>query len=483
MPHPRAILLFVRIVACCFVAAGALHPAVAAEPTWKAGTATADITPTEPQWMAGYGGRTRPADGALHPLYIKVLALEDARGHRAIVLSSDLLGIPQSIYDHTCAALKTRFGLERAQIMLNASHSHCTPVLRGALYDAYPLPDSQRPVIERYSTQLEARIVDTVARAFAQLAPARVSAGQGRTGFAVNRRNNPEGSVPKLIADGALKGPVDHAVPVLAVSDEKGALKAVVFGYACHNTTLSFYQWAGDYAGFAQMALERSHPGAVAMFFMGCGADQNPLPRREVFLAERYGQMLAAAVEDVLLQTRSPLPPLLATGHELVPLKLGAPPTLAELEKLAVVPAGKQPSTQTRWAARLASDLKAGKSFPSTYPYPVQVWQLGGRQLWITLGGEVVVDYALRFKAEFGAGTWVAGYCNDVMAYIPSARVLAEDKPGHPRGRVGYEGNTSMYVYGLPAHRWDDDVEEQIAGSVQQLVRQVQDAAATRTSP
>jgi hypothetical protein len=198
--------------------------------------------------------------------------------------------------------LKQKFGLERAQIMLNASHSHCTPVLRGALYDAYPLPADQKPIIERYSQELEAKIVDTVDKAFADLAPARIAAGQGITRFAVNRRNNPEGSVPKLIQENALKGPSDHSVPVLIVSTPDGALKSVVFGYACHNTTLSFYQWCGDYAGFAQIALERNHPGAVAMFFMGCGADQNPLPRREVSLAQRYGEMLAAAVEEVVLQ-------------------------------------------------------------------------------------------------------------------------------------------------------------------------------------
>jgi neutral ceramidase len=461
------------LFASIFILLSWLAPAFGADAGWKAGTATAEITPNQPQWMAGYGGRTRPADGALHPLFIKVLALEDARGHRAIVLSSDLLGIPQTVYDNTCAALKQRFGLERAQIMLNASHSHCTPVLRGALYDAYPLPESQKPVIERYSTELEAKIVETVGKAFASLKPARVAAGQGVTRFAVNRRNNPEGSVPKLIEQNALKGPVDHSVPMLSVSAPNGALQAVVFGYACHNTTLSFYQWCGDYAGFAQMALERNHPGAVAMFFMGCGADQNPLPRREVVLAQRYGEMLAAAVEEVLLQKPATLAPTLATAHELATLNFGDAPTIAELEKMAVIPAGKQASTQTRWAARLLIDAKAGRPFARTYPYPVQVWQLGGKQLWIALGGEVVVDYSLRFKREFGAETWVAGYVNDVMAYIPSARVLAEDKPASAGGRSGYEGNTSMYVYGQPAHRWGDDVEDRIAGSVQRLVTQV----------
>ena len=445
----------------------------AAEPAWKAGLAVTDITPTDAQWMSGYGGRNRPADGKLHPLFIKVLALEDGAGHRAIVMSSDLLGIPQTIYDRTCDALKQRFGFERAQIMLHASHSHCTPVLRGALYDAYTaMPASQHPVIERYSEELEGKIVDTVARAVAALAPARLAAGQGVTRFAVNRRNNPEASVARLREQNALKGPSDHSVPVLAVSDAKGALKAVVFGYACHNTTLSFYQWAGDYAGFAQIALERNHPGVAAMFFSGCGADQNPLPRRDVFVAQRYGEMLAAAVEEVLLQNPTPLAPTLQTAHELADLQFGEAPTAAELEKLTVVPAGKQPTTMSRWATRLLAELKAGKPLARSYPYPVQAWQLGGKQLWIALGGEVVVDYALRFKAEFGSATWIAGYANDVMAYIPSARVLNEDKPA-PVGRSGYEGNTSMYVYGQPAHRWAEDVEHRIAQSVQRVVRQV----------
>lgn len=467
------VVRWVQVTALALICASLNGPLSAAETLWKAGVATAEITPVHPQWMAGYGGRDRPADGKLHPLYLKILALEDAKGRRAIVMSSDLLGIPQTIYDATCAALKQQFGLERAQIMLHASHSHCTPVLRGALYDAYPLPDNQRPVIERYSSELEAKIVATAGQAIAALAPARVAAGQGVTGFAVNRRNNPEGSVTKLREQNALKGPSDHSVPVLVVSEPTGKLKAVVFGYACHNTTLSFYQWAGDYAGFAQIALERNHPGAAAMFFSGCGADQNPLPRREVFLAQRYGEMLAAAVEEVLLKNPASLAPTLEMAHEQVSLKFGDAPTPAELEQLAAVPAGKAPSTQSRWAARLLADVKAGKPLARSYSYPTQVWRLGGKQLWIALGGEVVVDYALRFKAEYGAETWVAGYANDVMAYIPSARILAEDKLPRAPGRSGYEGNTSMYVYGQPAHRWADDVEHTIAESVRGLVLQL----------
>ena len=438
-----------------------------AEPAvWKAGTARANITPTQALWMAGFGARTNPAAGKLMDLWIKVLALEDARGHRAIILSSDLLGFPQSIYRHTCIELKKRFGLAQEQILLSASHTHCGPVLRGALYDIYPLDQSQIELIEKYSAELEGKIVETVSKALGDLAPARLAAGQGTAGFAVNRRNNLEPEVPKLIEQRALKGPVDHSVPVLAVYLPDGKLKAVLFGYACHNTVMDFYQWCGDYAGFAQLALEKSHPEANAMFFMGCGADQNALPRRTLELCERYGNMLAAAVEEALLAPPRTLAPELRTTMELVPLQLGPPPTVAELEKLKT---DESPLTQ-RWAARLLADLKAGKPFLRTFPLPLQAWQLGGQQLLITLGGEPVVDWSLKFKQEFGPQTWVAGYCNDVMGYIPSLRVLKEDVPPLAQSRWGYEGAYSTVVYGLPASRWGEDVENLVSDGARRLV-------------
>ena len=438
--------------------------------SWKAGTARANITPTQPLWMAGFGSRTKPAEGKEIDLWIKALALEDARGRRAVILSGDLLGFPQSMYHHTCAALKEKFALEPDQILLTVSHTHSGPVLRGALYDVYPLDAAQISLIENYSDDLEAKIVETVGKAIADLAPARLAAGLGAAGFAVNRRNNLEPDVPRLIAQGALKGPVDHSVPVLAVYRPDGKLKAVLFGYACHNTVLDFYKWCGDYAGFAQLALEKSHPGATAMFTMGCGADQNALPRHQLELAERYGHMLAAAVEEALLAPPRALPPELRTSMQMVTLHLGPPPTEAELETLKT----NNVAMTRRWATRLLGDLKAGKPFIHDYPLPVQAWQFGGQQLLITLGGEPVVDWALKFKQDFGPQTWVAGYCNDVMNYIPSLRVLKEDVPPMTSSRWGYEGAHATMVYGLPASRWADDVEDLVSAGVRRAVEGLQ---------
>ncbi len=119
----------------------------------------------------------------------------------------------------------------------------------------------------------------------------------------------------------------------------------------------------------------------------------------------------------------------------------------------------------------MLEDVKQGKGVRTTYPYPVGIWKFKGTDAkndlsWIFLGGEVVVDFALRLPLDIAkkpaditsplSPTWVAGYSNDVMAYIPSRRVLTEG---------GYEGASAMIYYGLPSS-WAPDVEEKIVAEV-----------------
>ncbi len=181
--------------------------------------------------------------------------------------------------------------------MLTSSHTHSGPVVRDNLADMYPMGEAEAKKIGPYTKQLEGWIVEAVAEAVKGLAPARLSVGQGTARFAVNRR---QAAAKGVVIGSNPAGPVDHSVPVLDVADAKGKRIAVVFGYACHNTTMDFLRWCGDYAGYAQEELERRHKGAVAMFWSGCGGDANPLPRRKLELCQKYGMELAAAVDDVL---------------------------------------------------------------------------------------------------------------------------------------------------------------------------------------
>ncbi len=431
----------------------------AGEQGWKAGVARTEITPPQGLWMAGYAARTRPAEGVLQPLWVKALALQAPGSDPAVVVTSDLLGFPRTLSGRVAAALRERFGLERSRVMLTSSHTHSGPVLSGALLDIYPMDEQQWGLVDGYSRQLETRIVETVGAALAGMQPAWLYSGAGRASFAVNRRNNKEGDVPSLQARGVrLKGPVDHSVPVLAVRDAAGKLVAILFGYACHATTLDQYEWSGDYPGVAQLALESGHPGAVALFHAGCGADQNPIPRRTVELCEKYGKMLAVSVDAVLGRRMKRVDPGLATAFSVAELGFEAPLSRARLDQIASESAGYR----QRWAKRLIALHQQGTVFETGYPYPVQVWRLGRKQMWVALGGEVVVDYPLRLKKKYGSGTWVTGYANDVMAYIPSSRIQREG---------GYE-TSSMDVYGLPGTGWARDVEERIIAAVDALLAQ-----------
>lgn len=427
--------------------------------TWQAGIAKAIITPETTQWLSGYGS-VRQAEGKRHDLWVKALALEDAGGSRAVVLTSDLVGLSKTMYDRLCAEIERRFDLGRAQVMLTYSHNHCGPVTSETLPDYYPLDAAQWAVVDEYTAWLEGKILDTIGEALTRLAPAQLFAGEGTATFAVNRRNNREAEVADLLAQGTpLKGPVDHSVPMLAVRSPDGKLLAAVFGYACHTTTLNDCLWCGDYAGYAQIAVEQAHPGALAMFWAGCGGDQNPLPRRSAELCEQYGNRLAAGVEEALNGPMRPIAPTLRTAFAFVTLDFERNPTRAEIE----ADTHSENGVRARWAQRTLTLLDAGQTFAQSHPYAAQVWRLGGEQLWIALGAEAVVDYSLRFKREFGPQTWVAGYAHDMVAYIPSRRVWEEG---------GYEGGY-VYEYGWPAYRWAGDVEERIAATVHQLVETV----------
>jgi neutral ceramidase len=170
--------------------------------------------------------------------------------------------------------------------------------------------------------------------------------------------------------------------------------------------------------------------------------------------------MLADAVGQALKQPMTTVSPSLRMAFTYVELPYENAITRAELQ----VALKEQNAIRKRWAERMLKKLDDGDKFASAYPYPLHAWRLGKEMLMIGMGAETVVDYALRFKVEFGRGTWVCGYADDMIAYIPSRRVWAEG---------GYEGGPNLYEYGRPALRWSGEIEDRIASSVRKLVKSV----------
>jgi hypothetical protein len=405
-------------------------------------------------WMDGYAARDHPSEGVLHDLWAKALVIEDSRGYKAVLVTSDIIGFPKHMSDRIRNRIGAKFGLTRSQIILNSSHTHSGPVIYDAFSNIYPLDQEQIKKAKEYSAKLEDQIVELVGKAIGLRIPAKIYSQNGVVRFQVNRRNNTEKTIEQI---NDLKGPNDYAVPVIKVANEKGELMAVAFGYACHATVLSIYQFSGDYPGFAQIEFEKSHPGVTAMFFQGAGADQNPLPRRTIPLAQQYGRELAAAVERVLDEDMRELDPHLSTAYSEINLQYaGAPPTKEELIQI-MKESSSYPAYLKINAKSLIEILDRGESLGTTYPYPCQVWNIGEQPLMI-LGGEVLIDYTIELKKIFGPDIFVLGYSNDVMSYIPSESVLREG---------GYEGTRSA-IFTTP---WNVNIQSEI---LEEMTRQAE---------
>lgn len=423
---------------------------------WEAGLARVDITPEESVPLAGYGGKTRMSQRVDHPIWLKALALRDESGALSVLVTADLVGLSDRMIARIAASALEKHGLPRERLILNTSHNHSCPVTEDVLWLYYEFTPEESAAKDRYTESVYRAYEAVIASAIADLAPAELFYELGLAGVAVNRRRSrgPESR--------ALPGPVDQDVPVLAVKSGD-RLRGLVFGYSCHTTALGGLSINGDYAGFAQLELEKSNPGVVAMFVQNCGGDANPLPRirgrdeEAVSLAERYGLILAEAVNQVLAGAMVPLsgPLKVSMGGTSLDLQPGLP--LAELK----VRVPNLNGMHRREFEHFIRQYEGQGEPPGSLNYPVQVWKFGEKLTFIALTGETVVDYSLKFKEAFGWNTtWVSGYNNDLLCYVPSLRVLREG---------GYEGTLGMWEYGHRAP-FTETVEERITELVEELV-------------
>ncbi len=423
---------------------------------FEAGAASVDVTPSGPVWMAGFASRNRPSESVEAQLHAKALAIRDGSGAVSVIVTADLIGFRRAISDVIAQRCLEKYGLKRERLLLNASHVHSGPELGISGGSVPPERAVRHQSMVKYTTEMMDRIVDLVGRAIGDLAPARLEFGQGLAGFAVNRRRS-------RLNTRHLPGPVDHDVPVLAVRAPDGRIRAILFGYACHPTTMSAYLITADYPGYAQAEIERLYPGSVALFIQGCGADANPLPRfhsedpalirRSLELSKLYGKVLASAVDLTLRAQMTALNGPVLSVLESVDIPFESLPGRDELEKRRSS-AGPERRSQ---AERLLKVLDAGSKPPDRQPYTIQVFQFGSGLKLIALAGEVVADYALRLKAAHGwENTWMAAYSNDIPGYIPSKRVLLEG---------GYETS------GGAGGAYSTAIEEIIVEKVDALVR------------
>ncbi len=428
--------------------------------TTPVGVARVDVTPSYPVRMVGYESRRAESEGVASRLEAEALAIggDDGPGP-AVLVAVDNCGVGREVVEDVAARLEKKAGLKRARFVVCSTHTHCAPGLSGTLEFIFGggITAAERAHLARYTTELANAIEKVALDALAARAPATLAWGKGQAHFTANRRVLKNGKWTGFGVNPS--GPTDPSVPVLVARDPQGRPRAILANYACHCTTLGgeFNQICAEWAGFARAEIAKLYPGATAIVTIGCGADANPEPRRNLEDARAHGQALAHAVDQVARSgSLIPLPAKLETGLARLELPLEKAPSRDTLKVLAT-----KPGAQGAFAKSLLAKLDRGETLPQAVPYTISTWRFGDQLAMVFLAGEVVVDYALRLKWEIGQDRlWITAYAHDVPCYIPSRRVLSEG---------GYEADFSMVYYGRPA-RFAPEVEDRIVESVHTLL-------------
>ncbi len=448
-------LRLTRLVVVLILAVASLR---AAEPV-LVGTARIDITPEGPIRLSGYGSRTTETEQIGTRLYARALAIGSDAQRPAVLITVELIGIGEESSDVVAAALAARHGIERARLAICATHVHSGPAVSDVLPYMFSqdLPADQVERIACYTAGLRTKLIEVARQALADRQPARLAWSEGRADFAAQRR---------VIVDGQWKnfgvtpgGSVDHALPVLRVTDEQGRVRAVFTSYACHCTTvdgrdnLVHHDWAGD----AAQRVESAHAGAVALVAVGCGADANPNPRGLAHVTA-HGEAIARELARLLAGPMRPLGPVTAANFRRIQLDLDHAVTREEVQA-RLAPGPRQ---QVNYPARkFMAQLDAGRALPVAVPYPMSTWMFGDQLAMVFLAGEVVSGYSLRLRRELdGARLWVNAYAHSVPCYVPSKAMFAEG---------GYEVEGSMDYYGWPT-RLAIGTEDKVIGTVHELV-------------
>ena len=383
-------------------------------------------------------------------LWVKALAIGSNREGPALLITLDNCGIAEETWREVRSRLAKSAKIRADRIVIASSHTHSGPATTQWAPNIFvrDLTAEEQGAIDRYTMALIENLERVALDALKNRRAGKLSWSSGTVAFAANRRRQ--------------GGPVDHALPVLKAESADGRLLALVANYACHCTTLGgeVNHVCGDWAGYAQEAIEREAPGAMALVTIGCGADSNPSPRGGadggLAFAKQYGGEIGAEVKRLLGLTFTPLKSRLTTRAKEIQLPYG--PHFTRDQWLArSTNSGIVGYHAKKWLER----LERGEQVPDSLYYPITTWNFGDELAMVFLPGEVVVDYALRLKSELdGQHLWVSGYANYVPCYIPSRRILAEG---------GYEAEDSLWYYDRPA-RLSTKVEDLIVTTVRGLV-------------
>ena len=463
----------------------------------EAGIARADITPEIGLNLTGYAVREGMPKAIDEALSLTVLALrEDDQTILLVAADLCLIDVP-SAYELRRACAEAA-GIASSHVLVNLSHSHSAPGIGS--YAEFDPPDQQALRAE-YWQKLLLSAADAVRRSLSGLAPARLAVGWGECRGNINRRQKSSDGNVLLGEDPA--GACDSSVGVIRVDAMDGRPIAVAFRYSCHTVTLGpkTNRVSPDFAGPARRVVE-SALGCPSLFLQGCAgnlnpatgigqdADDSPCVNED---KDRLGHMLGGEVLKVaqtLRTHRCRSEPVLVesvgrywlVGYEDVPAARQGP--LAALETELTLPLTPFPplaeveAERAEWAAKLHSarqqtgrewkvnplirfnhwaqkrlDAARVATKAVTITFPLQVLRIGSLKI-LAIPFEAMAETGLALREELGPDTFVLGFSNGLVSYLPTPEISAE---GGMEAKLGYK------AYLVPAEvpgTWEPAIRE-----------------------
>jgi hypothetical protein len=395
----------------------------------RVGIAAADITPKEPVGLAGFGFRKHPSEGVGKSITASCVVFDNTFTRVALV-AFDLCYIgPTQLGDLRAAAQKAK--IPPQHLMVNFSHTHSGP-------------NVTTPANAAYAERFKSLTDPLFAAAVADLQPALLDYTVGSSLLAISRRRlNEKRHLAEMMPEP--RKPIDPDVPILRVTSPEGKVRAVLFGYACHPSTLHDYRISPDYVGYARDWIAAVYPGCVPIFFQGCAGDiktrcvnskgvfdfpENFLSP-DAFTAE-LGHELGRAVVAALSVPPEPVP---AERPNVPPEAFHAPPGAAKTPAAAYKAppeALKALSEALKTQVQLGGIVEEYNAPDRKQPDKVSrrklcgVWRVGD-VYFVGAQCEIGSQIGLRLKRQMAGGrVWTSGYTHYGIGYFLDAASYAE---------------------------------------------------------
>jgi hypothetical protein len=410
------------------------------------GIARRDITAPVGIYARFWGAAKHDVATGIHrPSSVTAAVIEPISGKAgprlALVALDYCTFMPQTDERMFRQTIMERTGFDETTLLLSLSHCHT-----GANASSHRLDLPGGDLIPAYLTQLTEETIAAIVEAQQSLAPSWITWGQGRCSLAANRDYWDE--VQHEYGCGYNPAaPADDTVIVGRVTADDGAIRAILFNYACHPTTLAWDNalLSPDYIGTAREVIEQAY-SAPALFFQGASGELGPREGfvGDVTVADRNGRQLGYAVAGAIEALPPAASKFVFTGivksgadiatwayqpltdaesqsandvrAELLPVELECRQIPSAIELRRQLEADLDRPTAERLQRRLALRESLGEG--DTYQMLLRIWRLGDAVL-VAVPNEPYSKLQTDLRTAFADHPiMVLGVTNGSMGYL-----------------------------------------------------------------